>query len=94
MLVLFIVSLMAAALAPSVRDLIERGRRDAESRALDELATAISASFEQTDLTNLNIAALPGEIGPGDTATAFSTSTNAAYATTAANDWFAKLARA
>lgn len=93
-LVLFIVSLMAAALAPSVRDLIERGRRDAENRALDELATAISASFEQTDLTNLNIAALPGEIGPGDTATAFSTSTNAAYATTAANDWFAKLARA
>jgi prepilin-type N-terminal cleavage/methylation domain-containing protein len=93
-LVLFVVSLMAATLAPSLRELIERGRRDAETRALDELAATVSASFEQTDLTNLNLAALPGTIGPADTATVFSTSTGAAYATTAATDWFAKVARA
>lgn len=92
-LVLFVLGILAAALAPSVRDIVERGRRDAEAKTLDELAANITASFEQTDLTNLNLAALPGTIGPGDTATVFSTSTNAAYATTGATDWFAKLAR-
>lgn len=92
-LVLFVLGLLAAALAPSVRDIVERGQREAEVKTLDELAANITASFEQTDLTNLNLAALPGTIGLGDTATVFSTSTSAAYATTGANDWFAKLAR-
>lgn len=92
-LVLFVLGLLAAALAPSVRDIVERGRRDAESRTLDELTANITASFEQSDLTNLNLAALPGTIGPGDSATVFSTSTSTPYATTGASDWFAKLAR-
>ncbi len=92
-LVLFVLGLLATALAPSVRDIIERGRRDAEARSLDELTANITASFEQADLTNLNIAALPGTIGVNDSATVFSTSTSAAYATTNTTDWFAKLGR-
>lgn len=93
-LALFILGVLAAALAPSMRDLIERGWRDAEAKSTDELVAAITASFEQTDLTNLNIAALPGTIGPSDTATVFSTSTSPVYTATGATDWFAKVARA
>jgi type II secretory pathway pseudopilin PulG len=92
-LVLFVLSTLAAVLVPSVRDIILRGRREAESRTVEELASTITASFEATDLTNLNVAALPGTIGPGDTATIFSTSTTAGYATTNITDWFAKVAR-
>lgn len=92
-LVLFVLGIMAAALTPSVRDLVERGQRDTEAKSLDELAANITASFEQTDLTNLNLAALPGTIGPGDSATVFSTSTSATYTTTGATSWFAKVAR-
>ncbi len=92
-LVLFVLGALAAALAPSVRDIVERGRRDAEAKSLDELAATITASFEQTDLSDLNIAALPGTIGSGDSVTVFSTSTSIPYNTTGANDWFTKLAR-
>ncbi len=92
-LALFILGLIAGAMAPAVRDIVEKARRDAEAKTLDELADTIAASFEQTDLTNLNLAALPGTIGPGDTATVFSTATSGGYATTANADWFAKLAR-
>lgn len=92
-LVLFVLGLLAAALAPSVSDIVERGRRDAEAKSLDELTANITASFEQVDLTNLNIAALPGTIGASDTSTVFSTSTSTSYATTGSTDWFAKLGR-
>lgn len=92
-LVLFVLGMLAAALAPSMRDIVERGRRDAEAKSLDELIANITASFEQADLTNLNLAALPGTIGAGDTTTVFSTSTSASYATTGTTDWFAKLGR-
>lgn len=93
-LVLFVLGLMAAAVAPALREGIERSRRDAEARTLDELAGTIGATFDATDLTNDNVAALAGTIGAGDTATRFSTSTSATSAATAAADWFAKLARA
>ena len=92
-LVLFVLGALAAALTPSVRDIIERGRRDAEARTLDELAATVTASFETTDLTNLNIAALPGTLGTGDSPTIFSVSTLAPYATTDNASWFAKVAR-
>ncbi len=92
-LVLFVFGILAAAMAPAVRDIVEKGRREAEVRSLDELANTITGSFENTDLTNLNLAALSGTIGAGDTATVFSTSTSAGYATTASTDWFAKVAR-
>lgn len=94
LLVLFILGIVAASAAPSLREMIERGRRDAEVRALDELAATIATTFDATDLSNDNIAALPGTIGPGDVPTGFSTATGAAYANTAAADWFAKVARA
>lgn len=93
-LVLFVLGILAAALAPALRETIERGRRDAEGKTLDELANAVTSTFDATDLTNDNVAALPGTIGAGDTATRFSTSTSATSATTAAADWFAKVARA
>ena len=93
-LVLFVLGLLAAAVTPSLREVIERGRAEAEARTLDSLAATIGATFDATDLTNDNIAALPGTIGTGDTATRFSTSTAATSATTAAEDWFAKVARA
>jgi len=93
-LVLFILGILVAAIAPSLREVIERGRRDAEAKALDELAATLATTFDATDLTNDNIAAMPGTIGPADTATRFSSSTTATSATTAATDWFAKVARA
>lgn len=93
-LVLFVLGIVAAALAPAMRDVVEKARREAETKSLEELANTITASFENSDLTNLNLAALPGTIGPGDTATAFSTSTSGGYASTAAADWYAKVARA
>jgi prepilin-type N-terminal cleavage/methylation domain-containing protein len=92
-LVLFVLALLAAALTPSVQDMILRGQREAESRTMDELARTITASFQATDLTNLNIAALPGSIGVGDSPTNFSSSTGAPYTSTAASDWFAKVGR-
>lgn len=92
-LALFILGVVAAAMAPAVRDIVEKARRDAEARALEELAATITASFEQADLTNLNLAALPGTIGPGDTATTFSTASGGGYASTGATDWFAKTGR-
>ncbi|MBL9186730.1 MAG: hypothetical protein JNK23_04580 [Opitutaceae bacterium] len=92
-LVLFVLGALAAVLTPSVRDIIERSRRDAEARSLDEISATIAASFEQTDLSNLNVAALPGTIGATDTPTAFSLSTAPVYTTTDPYAWFAKVAR-
>ena len=92
-LVLFILGVLAAVLVPSVQDIITKARRDAEVRALDDLANTITGSFQSTDLTNLNLAALPGTIGAGDSPTTFSVATGAAYATTNATDWFTKVSR-
>ena len=92
-LVLFVLGALAAALTPSVREIIERGRRDAEARTLEELAATVTASFENTDLTNLNLAALPSTIGAADAPTIFSASTTAPYATTEPAAWFAKVGR-
>lgn len=68
------------------------GQIAVEDRTLEEMAAGIRASLMSTDLTNVNIAAITGEIGPTDTATAFSTSTSPVYTTCAANDWFVKIA--
>ena len=92
-LVLFVLGALAAVLTPSVRDIIERSRRDAESRELDQLGTTITASFENTDLTKLNLAALPGTIASTDLPTIFSAATSGIYATTEVNSWFAKVGR-
>lgn len=92
-LVLFVLGILAAAMVPAVRDIVEKSRREAELRTLDDLTNTIAASFENTDLTNLNLAALPGTIGYSDSPTLFSTATSGGYVTTAATDWFAKVAR-
>ena len=93
MLVLFVLAVLAATLTPSVRDIIEKGRRDAEVRTLEEIAAVITQSFENTDLTNLNLAALLGSIAATDAPTVFSASTTDRYATTDNSSWFAKVAR-
>jgi prepilin-type N-terminal cleavage/methylation domain-containing protein len=92
-LALFILAVLAATLTPSITEIVNRNRIDGEKRTLGELADAITASFENSDLTNLNVAALPGTIGSGDTPTEFSASSTAPYATTNNNSWFAKIAR-
>ncbi len=92
-LVLFVLGALAAALAPSVRDIVERSRREAEARTLDELANTVTASFENTDLSNLSVAAMPGTIAATDSPTVFSASTTALYTTTDNAAWFAKVAR-
>jgi type II secretory pathway pseudopilin PulG len=92
-LVLFVLGALAAVLAPSVRDIIENSRREAEGRVLEELAGTIAASFESTDLGNLNVAALPGTTGADDSPTLFSASTTGLYTTTENPAWFAKVAR-
>ena len=92
-LVLFVMGILAAVLLPSTRDVIERSQREAELRSLAEIADTISRSFEATDLTTLNVAALPGTIGSGDSPTVFSASTTALYSTTDSASWFAKVAR-
>lgn len=93
-LVLFVMAILAASLIPSVREIVDRARRDAEVKSLDELAGTITSTFEAADFSNENIAALPGTIGAADTATRFSSSTTAQPSTVAASDWFAKIARA
>lgn len=92
-LVLFVLGVLAASLAPSVRGTIEKARTESERRLLGDIASTITASFEATDLSYLNVAALPGTIGPGDVPTRFSTTTSASYAATAGDDWFAKVGR-
>ena len=87
-LVLFVLGALAAALTPSVRDIIEKSRRDSEVRTLEELATVIAQSFDTTDLTNLNVAALPGTIAATDSPTIFSASTTALYPTQGAGACF------
>jgi prepilin-type N-terminal cleavage/methylation domain-containing protein len=92
-LVLFVMGVLAAVLLPSARDIIERTQRDAEMRSLAEIADTVTRSFDETDLSNLNVAALPGTVGGSDTVTVFSSATTAAYTTTDAASWFAKVAR-
>jgi type II secretory pathway pseudopilin PulG len=92
-LVLFVFGVLATAMAPSLHRIVGQRQLAAEAQTLDTLAASIEASFDQTDLTLLNVAALPGTIGPSDSPTAFSASTRSPYVTTAANDWFAKVAR-
>jgi prepilin-type N-terminal cleavage/methylation domain-containing protein len=92
-LALFILAGLAAALTPSIAEIVSRNRVEAEKRTLDELADTITASFQSTDLTDVNLAALSGTIGANDSPTVFSTSTTAAYAATVRTDWFAKVAR-
>lgn len=92
-LVLAIMGVLASTLVPSVREIIERSRRDAELKTLEEIANTITASFESTDLNGINVAAFAGTIGSGDTPTGFSTATSGGYVNTASSDWFAKVAR-
>ncbi len=93
-LVLSVIAILSSVLLPSARGLIAQTQRDAESRALQSLAKTITASFQSSDLSLLNVAALPGTIGPADLPTDFSVSTSVNYNTTTDSHWFAKVARA
>jgi type II secretory pathway pseudopilin PulG len=91
--VLFVLAALTAALVPSLRESIERERQSQEKRTLEELAATITASFDETDLTLLNVATFAGSMGTGDTPTAFSDSVRDFPTTTANSAWFAKVAR-
>jgi prepilin-type N-terminal cleavage/methylation domain-containing protein len=92
-LALFILASLAATLTPSITEIVNRNRIEGEKRTLGDLADTVTTSFENTDLTNLNIAALSGTIGPTDSPTAFSVSTELPYIKTLNTDWFAKVAK-
>ncbi len=92
-LVLFVLGILAAVMTPAVRDVVETSQREAELRTLDEIVKTITASFENTDLSQFNLAALPGTIGASDPVTVFSSSTSQLPVITTTNDWFAKVAR-
>ncbi|MDB6093717.1 MAG: hypothetical protein JWM32_1279 [Verrucomicrobia bacterium] len=94
LLALFILGILASFAAPGIGDAFVRSRVEAERRTLEDLERTMVASFESTDLSALNLAALPGTIGPADMPTEFSQASSGAYATTNANSWFAKVARA
>lgn len=66
---------------------------EAEDKYLEELKRDIERSFESEDFASYNLASLAGEVPTGTLLTAFSTSTAPIYASTATNDWFAKIAR-
>ena len=90
-----VIGILLAMLAPAVGLQIVRARVAAEMAALQNMAAAVQASFESSDLEGTNLAAIAGSIPPGVDATNFSTSTNPAFVppTTNTYDWFAKIAR-
>ena len=90
-----LLGIMLAVVAPVVGRQVTLARLAAEAVTLQAMATAAQASFESTDLEGTNLAALPGTIPAGVDPTAFSPSTDPAYApaTTRTFDWFAKIAR-
>jgi prepilin-type N-terminal cleavage/methylation domain-containing protein len=90
-----VIGILLAVTAPAVGYQILQARVSAETAALQNLAAAVQASFQSTDLEGTNVAAIPGSLPPGVDSTNFSASTNPGFvpATTNTFDWFAKLAR-
>jgi type II secretory pathway pseudopilin PulG len=90
-----IIGLLLATLAPVVGFQIMQGRIAAETTSLQNLAAAVQASFESTDLEGTNIAAISGSVPSGVDTTNFSPSTSPSYspATVNTSDWFVKIAR-
>jgi prepilin-type N-terminal cleavage/methylation domain-containing protein len=83
--------LLSAALSLGPTTLLQRAI-DAEDSELSRLETSFTLSLESSDFNGTNLSAIPGELPTGGFATAFSSSL-AIPTGTAANDWFAKLAK-
>ena len=90
-----VIGILLATLAPVIGFQIIQARVTAETSALQNLAAAVQASFESSDLEGTNIAAIAGSVPTGVDVTNFSASTDPGYApaTTNTYDWFAKIAR-
>ena len=90
-----VIGILLAATAPVVGFQIVRARVAAETASLQNLAAAVQASFESTDLEGTNVAALAGSVPSGVDTTSFSPSTAPSYvpASVNTNDWFVKIAR-
>ncbi len=90
-----VIGIILATLAPVIGFQILQARVNAETAALQNMASAVQASFESSDLEGTNIAAIAGSIPAGVDPTNFSSSTDptAVPSTTNTFDWFAKIAR-
>lgn len=90
-----LVGILMATIAPMIGRQVLQVRVAAEMNSLQNLASAVQASFESGDLEATNLAALPGTVPPGTDPTNFSTSTDTTFlpGTTNPFDWFAKTAR-
>lgn len=91
-LALLILAVLAAVVTPSLTGSIRHRQIEAEQRVLSELADAIVQSFESDDF-DINIAAMPGTIGPDEQGTEFSVSTGLPAFNGSPLHWAAKLAR-
>jgi len=93
--VVALLGLLLAIVAPSIGYQITLQRVAAENASLLNLAAAVKASFESTDLEGTNIAALPGSVPTGVDTTNFSPSTAPGYVPASVNtyDWYVKIAR-
>jgi len=90
-----VIGILLAVTAPAIGFQIIQARVAAETAALQNIAVAVQATFESSDLEGTNVAALPGGIPDGVDSTAFSPSLDPSWmpATTRTFDWFAKVAR-
>jgi prepilin-type N-terminal cleavage/methylation domain-containing protein len=90
-----VMGILLATLAPAAGQQILQARINAENAGLEAMAAAVQATFESADLEGTNLAALAGSVPSGVDVTRFSLSSDpgAAPSTTAACDWFAKVAR-
>ncbi len=90
-----VIGILLATMAPAVGWQVLQARVSAETASLQNLAAAVQASFESSDLEGTNIAAIAGSIPAGTDATNFSGSTSPAFVPAGTNtyDWFAKVAR-
>jgi prepilin-type N-terminal cleavage/methylation domain-containing protein len=93
--VLALIGGLFAITAPVVGLQITRSRVATEMSSLQNMAAAVQASFESTDLEGTNIAALSGSVPAGVDTTNFSPSTSPTYIPSTINnfDWYVKIAR-
>ena len=90
-----VIGILLATIAPAVGFQIWQARVSAETTTLQNMALAVTASFESPDFEGTNVAALAGSVPSGVDTTSFSPTTDPGFvpATTNAYDWFAKVSR-
>jgi len=90
---LSIVAMVLGAAITGLPEIVLARSIAAEDALLADLQRDIVRSFDSADFDTENIAALAGEVPAGTALTHFSPSLDPVYTSTAASDWFAKVAR-